>query len=432
MRFFALNYSTKVKIIAILVITFIVFLLAYLIYQNTSDKHVTSYLLINKNNTCIEQIKNLKSFFDKFYIVTALIVLIISIVAINIIVLKPLGFIIDTLDTSSPEKLVSTAVRGDEFGKISRYLLEFFSQRSTLQNKLMELNHTKDDLHSLNEVLQSQKEELLASSDRLLKANDEITESINYASIIQSAVLNAPASFYSAFPDHFVIYKPRNIISGDFYWIQEKDGRFYIACADCTGHGLAGALLSMLGISFLKDIIHQQSNLKAAEILDYLREFLVETLNQTGEFGEAHGGMDVVFCIIDTVNSKLEYSSAFNSFYIISKQNESNENSLVEYKGDAMPVGIYIKNDAFTNHIIDLHQGDMIYLFTDGFIDQFGGTNNKKYRSHNFKELILEAAKKPCNLQKEFIETAFEKWMDNNQQTDDILVMGIRYDKHFR
>jgi serine phosphatase RsbU (regulator of sigma subunit) len=216
------------------------------------------------------------------------------------------------LDTASPEKLISTAIRDDEFGKISRYLLEFFSQRSTLQNKYLEMTRAKDDLYSLNEELQSQKEELLTSSERLLKANNEITESINYASIIQYAVLSAPASFYSAFPDHFIIYKPRNIISGDFYWIQEKDGRFYIACADCTGHGLAGALLSMLGISFLKDIMHQQSHLNAAEILDYLREFIVETLNQTGEFGEAHGGMDIVLCIIDPATSKLEYAGAFN------------------------------------------------------------------------------------------------------------------------
>jgi serine phosphatase RsbU (regulator of sigma subunit) len=333
-----------------------------------------------------------------------------------------------SLETASPEKLLKTAVRGDEFGKISRYLMEFFSQKSMLLNKLTELNHIKDDLNNLNDELQSQKEELLTSSEKLLKANEEITESIKYASIIQYAVLNVPANFCSAFSKHFILYKPKSIVSGDFYWIQEKNGLFYIACADCTGHSLAGALLSMLGISFLKDIFHQQNDLKASEILNYLREFMVETLNQTGEFGEAHGGMDIVFCIMDPTASKLHYAGAFNSFYIVADNKETSEKQLTEYKGDAMPVGIYIKNDAFTNHTIELNHGDMLFFFSDGFVDQFGGPNNKKFRSNKFKELLLSISEMPCDAQKKIIEDTFEKWKGNNDQTDDVMIMGIRYE----
>jgi serine phosphatase RsbU (regulator of sigma subunit)/sensor domain CHASE-containing protein len=390
------------------------------------NNNIASYLQVTSRNRHIDQNRN-KNLFYTFFVIAILLLLIITITALEVMLLRPLGKIVSTLNSASPEKLIATAIRRDEFGKISRYLLEFYSQKKVLQNKLFDINFAQDDLQRLNNELQMQKEELLTSSNKLLKANEEITESIKYASIIQDAVLNAPSSFYSAFPEHFIIYKPKNILSGDFYWIQEKDNRFYIACADCTGHGLAGSLLSMLGISFLKDIMHQQNNLKAAEIINYLREFIVETLNQTGEFGEAHGGMDIVFCIIDPAASKLEYASAFNSFYIVSDKNESSENQLVEYKGDPMPVGIYIKNEAFTNHIIDINDGDMIYLFSDGFIDQFGGPDNKKYRSNNFKKLIFEASKEPYCGQKKILEDTFKKWQGENEQTDDILVMGIRY-----
>jgi len=397
----------------------------YISLKSYNNK-IASYLLLINRNRYIDQNRN-KNLFNTFFLTAILLLLIITIIALEVMLLRPLGKIVSTLNSASPEKLITTAIRKDEFGKISRYLLEFYSQKKVLQNKLFDINFAQDDLQRLNNELQMQKDELQTSSDKLLKANEEITESIKYASIIQDAVLNAPSSFYSTFPDHFIIYKPKNILSGDFYWIQEKDDRFYIACADCTGHGLAGSLLSMLGISFLKDIMHQQNNLKAAEIINYLREFIVETLNQTGEFGEAHGGMDIVFCIIDPATSKLEYASAFNSFYIVSVKNESNENQLAEYKGDPMPVGIYIKNEAFTNHIIDIKDGDMIYLFSDGFIDQFGGPNNKKYRSNNFKNLIFEASKQPYCGQKKILEDTFKNWQGNNEQTDDILVMGIRY-----
>lgn len=394
---------------------------------NTYDNKVAALLEITKNNPYAVLIKNLNSFFDTFFLITIILILIITILAFNILIIKPLGHIIYSLDTVSPEKLLKTAIRGDEFGKISRFLLEFFSQKEMLQNKLVELNLAKDDLNNLNFELQAQKEELQASSERLLKANDEITESIKYASIIQYAVLSAPASFYATFPEHFIIYKPKSIISGDFYWIKEKESRFYVVCADCTGHSLAGALLSMMGISFLNDILHQQTKMTAAEIMNYLRKYFVEALNQTGAFGEAHGGMDIVLCIIDPVNSKLEYASAFNTFYIVTKNSQSNERQLLEFKGDAMPVGIYVKKDFFSNHIIDINTGDMIYLFSDGFIDQFGGINNKKYRSNNFKELLLTASVWSSDEQKEMIDTAFENWRGSNQQTDDILVMGIRY-----
>jgi serine phosphatase RsbU (regulator of sigma subunit) len=414
------------------------------------DNRVIAYLLVHKNNPFAQHINALNNFFGKYFIVTSILVLIITLMAFNILVLRPLRRITFALDTDMPEKLMKLAVCGDEFGKISRLIIQFFSQRNMLVAQLSELNQAKEEVDNLNSELNAQKEELEATTETIIKAseeiaqknieinhkkdeivlqNKEITESITYASIIQKAVLTAPASFYSVFPEHFIYVKPRNILSGDFYWIRESEGIFYIAGADCTGHSLAGALLSMLAVSFLNDIIAQKKSYSAAYILNELREHIIESLHQTGEFGEAHGGMDIVLCIVDPKLSKMQFAGAFNPLYIVTSDTSTGKPELIEYKGDSMPVGIYMKNDPFTNHLIDLHDGDQIYIFSDGFIDQFGGPKNKKLLSKNFKNLILDASQYPICEQRNFLKSAFTEWQGENQQTDDVLLMGIRYSK---
>jgi serine phosphatase RsbU (regulator of sigma subunit) len=160
-----------------------------------------------------------------------------------------------------------------------------------------------------------------------------------------------------------------------------------------------------------------------------LREHIKESLHQTGEFGEAHGGMDIVLCIVDPKLSKMQFAGAFNPLYIVTNDISTGTPELIEYKGDSMPVGIYMKNDPFTNHLIDLHDGDQIYIFSDGFIDQFGGPKNKKLLSKNFKNLILASSQNPICEQKNILNNAFTEWQGENPQTDDVLIMGIRYSK---
>ncbi len=370
------------------------------------DNRVIANLLVHKDNLFAHRINGLNSFFGKYFIATSILVLIITLLTFNILVLRPLQRITFALNTDMPEKLMKLAVCGDEFGKISRMIIQFFSQRNMLIVQLSELNQAKDEVDNLNSELNAQKEELETTAETIIKAseeiaqknieinqkkdeivlqNKEITESITYASIIQKAVLTAPSSFYSAFPEHFVIVKPRNILSGDFYWVRERDGIFYIAGADCTGHSLAGALLSMLAVSFLNDIIVQVDNYSAADILNELREHIKESLHQTGEFGEAHGGMDIVLCIIDPKSSNMQFAGAFNPLYIVSSNTSTGNSELIEYKADSMPVGIYMKNDPFTNHLIELHDGDQFYIFSDGFMDQF-----EVQKIRNFYQKILK------------------------------------------
>jgi serine phosphatase RsbU (regulator of sigma subunit) len=183
----------------------------------------------------------------------------------------------------------------------------------------------------------------------------------------------------------------------------------------------------MLAVSFLNDIIVQKNNYSSADILNELRGHIKEALHQTGEFGEAHGGMDIVLCIIDPQLSKMQFAGAFNSLYFVSSNTSTGNPELTEYKGDSMPVGIYLKNEPFTNHLIDLHDGDQFYIFSDGFIDQFGGPKNKKLLSKNFKNIILVASQMPICDQRNFLKNAFTEWQGDNPQTDDVLLMGIRY-----
>jgi serine phosphatase RsbU (regulator of sigma subunit) len=295
-----------------------------------------------------------------------------------------------------------------------------------------ELQTTADSLLLANANIIEKTQLIEKNQAEIELQNKEITESITYAKVIQDAVLDVPEQFNNIFPEHFIFYKARNILSGDFYWIKEHKGKYYIAGADCTGHSLAGALLSMMGISFLNEITNQTSNMSAAEILNKLRHYLVETLHQTGEFGEAHNGMDVVMCIIDPENNMLEYAGANNPLYIVTQNNETQEPEIKAIKGESMPVGIYPKNESFTNHVIQIQPNDMIYITTDGYMDQFGGPLNKKFNSKNYKNLLIELSTKSISDQLDHISNVFEQWKGDLPQTDDVLIFGIRYAPVFK
>ena len=261
--------------------------------------------------------------------------------------------------------------------------------------------------------------------DVIEKQKEEITDSIRYAKRIQTAVLPPHKIITESLPDHFVLFKPKDIVSGDFYWMKKLNGFTVIAAVDCTGHGVPGAFMSMLGIAFLNEIVRKIEVTKACDVLNEMRYQIKTTLRQEGKEGEAKDGMDIALCVIDHKNMKLQFSGAYNPLYLYRKNAEGFV--LNEVKADRMPIGIYVnEKESFTNHEIKLQKDDSFYIFSDGYADQIGGKNNRKFMTKNFKKLLLEIQGNSMPEQKEKLETTITDWMQDEEQVDDILIIGIK------
>ena len=263
--------------------------------------------------------------------------------------------------------------------------------------------------------------EILHQKEEIEQKNKEITDSINYASNIQNAVMPPIDILEKSVSDYFLIHKPRDIVSGDYYWFNRKNGNLIVTVADCTGHGVPGAFLSMLGMSSLREITNKMEDLKASTILDKLREKIIESLHQTGADDERKDGMDMALSVLDLHNMKLQFAGAYNPLFL------ARGNHIEVVKGDRMPIGIHKKVDVpFVGYEIEVQKGDTFYMFSDGFIDQFGGEHNRKFLSRNFKKLLLEIQGLDMKTQKSIILQTFETWKGNEVQIDDILIIGIR------
>ncbi len=284
------------------------------------------------------------------------------------------------------------------------------------------------------EEIETQKEEIQSIADNLIVANQEvtskkeeieevhkhITDSIEYASRIQQAVLPPKELINKLLPEHFILFKPRDVVSGDFYWLKQIGNYTVYAAADCTGHGVPGAFMSMLGISFLNEIVTKTRFDNAGEILNRLRKKVKTSLRQTGKDHESKDGMDIAVCVIDSESLMLEYSGAYNPLYII------RNGDFKEIKATRNPIGIYLKEKPFENHKFQLKKGDVIYTFSDGYVDQFGGEDDSKFKTKNFKKLLVEIYNKPMKEQEKILEGVLLKWQGETEQTDDIVVFGVR------
>jgi serine phosphatase RsbU (regulator of sigma subunit) len=250
---------------------------------------------------------------------------------------------------------------------------------------------------------------------------DDHLASLRYAGIIQKALLPDPEFLKSVFKDYFVLFMPRNIVSGDFYYVTRGNQYLRVAAGDCTGHGVPGALLTILGIGFLNDIFQSRIDIKANRALNLMREKLMKALRQTGEKAEAKDSIDLALCIFDTTTGQLQFSGA-NRPLILMRNGE-----LIEYKPDKMTIGLApLREHPFTNQVIDIKPGDSFYLFSDGYPDQFGEMNSKKFKQKNLKRIISSLAGQPMYYQKEIIEGTFREWKGNEQQVDDVLVFGFQ------
>jgi CheY-like chemotaxis protein/tetratricopeptide (TPR) repeat protein len=280
---------------------------------------------------------------------------------------------------------------------------------------------------SKQEIIE-QKQEIEEQRDIATQQKRKITDSINYAQRIQKAVLPPISSFEKVLPEHFILFRPRDIVSGDFYWMTEKEGIVILAAVDCTGHGVPGAFMSMLGVAFLNDIVNKMTvnkhirSLHANEILNQLRDHVITSLHQSGKTAESKDGMDMALCILDYENSQLQYAGAHNPVYIISN------GELKQIEGDKMPIGIYKTSDiSFKNHEITLTKGDLVYIFSDGYFDQFGGTNRMKMFSSVFRKYIFEIHKHSMAEQRRLLEEYYDNWKGKNEQVDDVLVIGFKF-----
>jgi serine phosphatase RsbU (regulator of sigma subunit) len=285
----------------------------------------------------------------------------------------------------------------------------------TLQTR--SLNRTKKLLIEKEEALvqnEIQREELESKN----KSN---TDSLVYAQRIQDALLPSEEYFRSHFKESFIFYLPKDIISGDFFWIGEKRNKIFVVAADCTGHGVPGALMSMIGHDLLSKSIDFDNMEHPSEVLNIMSKGLEKTFNREKNIGSViRDTMDIGLCVVDKEKRMIEFSGALFSLYII------RDNRLIDLRGDRHTLGMLPPGASYTNNVIDLKEDDMLYLFSDGYADQFGGPENKKYMYRRFRYLLTTIHRFPVEDQKAILEENIKTWMGINQQVDDILVMGFK------
>jgi serine phosphatase RsbU (regulator of sigma subunit) len=266
-----------------------------------------------------------------------------------------------------------------------------------------------------NELLARQKNEIEVQ-------NKNLTLSINYAERIQSAMFPSNCNLSPQLFDYFILFRPLDIVSGDYYWFKNSKNSIFIAAADCTGHGIPAAFMSILGLTFLNELVNNTDKLNANEVLSRLRDHIIRTLHQKNNNKSTRDGMEMALFKLDLENHNLQFSGARRPLYLI------RDNQLTEFAGDKMPLGIHDDRDSpFTNKEIEFKKNDIVYLFSDGYVDQLGGPDRKTFKSKKFKELLLNSCYLPMNKQKEVLDTTLDEWKSDIEQIDDILVIGIKF-----
>ena len=273
--------------------------------------------------------------------------------------------------------------------------------------------------------LAKSKQMIEAEHTVVLEQKKEILDSINYAKRIQNAMLASENLFFQNLKDYFLLFKPKDIVSGDFYWASPIDkDRFVMVTADSTGHGVPGAMMSMLNISCLNEAIVERKLSSPAAILDHARTKIISSLADDGSAEGGKDGMDCSVVVLDLKNGKMKVAAANNPVWIV--RNTDGANELIEIKGDKMPVGRH-NNDTvpFKEHDFDLKKGDMVYTLTDGYPDQFGGYRQKKFTYKKLRELLLTLQETDNQSKKNQLNSTFEKWKGQLDQVDDVLIIGF-------
>ncbi len=285
-----------------------------------------------------------------------------------------------------------------------------------------EIMEKNEELESQNTEIEAQRDVVMEQRDKISDQQEALQSSIRYASRIQTAVLPPEKLIDSLLDKYFILNKPRDIVSGDFYWVAEKDNYLFLAIADSTGHGVPGAFMSMLGTTAFYEVFNSCDKYESGKFLTNLREYVKKSLHHTGDDEDRYDGMDVAMCILYPDRSKLSFSGANNPLYLIRNK------ELLEIKGNKMPIGKHFRdNIPFTSEFMDIKEGDRIYMFSDGYPDQFGGEKGKKFKYQQLKDLLLEIHLEEMKKQKSILNETIENWKGGiYEQVDDIMIMGVQ------
>ncbi len=296
-------------------------------------------------------------------------------------------------------------------------VLAFFIFRGLRQKQKVNLA-----LEEKNKIIEEQKQTVENQKHIVEEQNKDITDSIRYAERIQHAILPPEQMWNALFPQSFVLYKPKDILSGDFYWIEQKGDLVFVAAADCTGHGVPGALISIVNYNLLNKAVLEKDLNNPADILNYVNNQLIISLHQTYQESSVKDGMDISLCVINTKTLELNYAGANNPIYVISNQ------ILTQFNADKFPVGAFIEDQiqTFTTQRIQLQKNDLLYLFSDGFADQFGGPKGKKFKYKQLKDIIEANMQLSMPQQASILTESFKNWQGPLEQVDDVLIIGIK------
>ena len=273
--------------------------------------------------------------------------------------------------------------------------------------------------------LKNASNELACKTLQIVKQQKEITDSIQYAKRLQQAIFPAEEYCLKILPEHFILFSPKDIVSGDFFWVGQKDDRTIIAVADSTGHGIPGAILSILGITLLNEIVNKNNLTRPDIILNELRENVIVSLRQKEEDNFPHDGIELSICCIDKQKELLYFSGANRPIYII-RETADKPKEIIEIKGDKMTASLHENILPFKNHYISYKKNDAVYLFSDGYADQTGGSNHKRFTTGKLKNLFLSISSEKMNEQKHILENSLKRWKRKFSQNDDILIIGLR------
>jgi serine phosphatase RsbU (regulator of sigma subunit) len=297
------------------------------------------------------------------------------------------------------------------------YIYRGYKIKKEANIRLEEKNRT---ISLQKDQIEAQKNLAEAQRDQIAYQKKHITDSIMYAKRIQAALIPS-LELFSDKIEHFVLYKPLAIVSGDFYWVSSVDDKQVIISADCTGHGVPGAFMSMLGVTLLNEIVNGKHVIMPDQIIEQLRQGVIRSLKQVEDEESVKDGMDISVCVVDFSENILWWAGANNPLYLV------RGNELTHYRADKMPAAIHYRMQPFTLHKIELQKGDAFYIFSDGFADQFGGPNQKKFMSNRLRESLVSMAGMPMLKQAEKLNSIFEEWRGDSPQVDDVTFIGVRY-----
>ncbi len=411
------------------------------IYMNRKNTHLYKESVIRIVSDRSDDRALLRKELMKFFIIFGIIILVVVILIYRKtkVITDPVKNLLEKVIRISDGHMNERAdvVGNNEIASLSEQFNRMIEQLESYYNELeekvrertAEIMAQKEEIEAQRDSIQEQRNILSDINRSLQKAYLEIEEqkkhiedSIHYARRIQNAILPPDEFVSTLLPDSFILYKPKDIVSGDFYWMAQKDGQALVAAVDCTGHGVPGAFMSIVGNNQLNFAVNVKGSLRPDEILNALNEGVTKSLRQTRLSSSVKDGMDISLISIDFKDLKLNYAGGYNPLFLI------RDNELITVKADKFPIGGYMgeKLRDFTNNEMDIKKGDVLYLFSDGYSDQFGGSDDSKFLIRRFRELLLKIHNEPMNEQKEILNQIHDDWRGNSVQIDDILVIGIR------